>query len=62
MVGGRLMIEEDPLAVADDLSIDAEFYKWCTRTRPKKIVYFSSSASYPILQTHETIPDSKNQT
>ena len=54
MVGGRLMIEEDPLAVADDLSIDAQFYKWCTKTRPKKIVYFSSSASYPVsLQSYE---------
>ena len=54
MVGGRLMIEHDPLAVAEDLAIDADFYRWALRTRPKKNVFFSSSAAYPIsLQTRE---------
>jgi GDP-L-fucose synthase len=50
VVGGRLTIEGDPLAVATDLSIDAEFFNWLARspTRPGKIVYFSSSAAYPI--------------
>ena len=48
MVGGRLMIEERPLAVADDLSIDAAFWQWAARTRPKQSVCFSSSAAYPI--------------
>jgi GDP-L-fucose synthase len=53
MVGGRMMIEHDPLAVAEDLSIDAEFFRYCVSARPKKIVFFSSSAAYPIhLQTH----------
>ena len=28
MVGGRLMIENNPLAVADDLSIDAAYWQW----------------------------------
>ncbi len=48
MVGGRLMIERNPLVVADDLSIDAAFWQWANVARPKKTVCFSSSAAYPI--------------
>ena len=48
MVGGRAMIENKPLAVADDLSIDAEFWQWAERARPAKTLCFSSSAAYPI--------------
>lgn len=47
IVGGRETIEGKPLAVADNFSIDAEFFQWCLKTKPKKIVYFSSSAAYP---------------
>lgn len=48
MVGGRLMIEHNPLAVADDLAIDAMYWQWAKKTKPKKTLYFSSSAAYPI--------------
>lgn len=48
MVGGREMIEFNPLAVAEDLSIDAEFWNWAKRARPEKTICFSSSAAYPI--------------
>lgn len=48
MVGGRLMIENSPLAVADDLSIDAEYWQWAKNTKPRKTICFSSSAAYPI--------------
>ena len=48
VVGGRETIEREPLKVAVDLSIDAEFFQFVMRTQPKKIVYFSSSAAYPI--------------
>jgi nucleoside-diphosphate-sugar epimerase len=48
MVGGRLMIEFDPLAVAEDLAIDADFYRYVLRIKPAKAVFFSSSAAYPI--------------
>lgn len=52
VVGGRATIEGSPLSVAVDLSIDAELFGWAIRTKPKKLVYFSSSAAYPIaLQT-----------
>ncbi|HEX4146767.1 MAG TPA: NAD-dependent epimerase/dehydratase family protein [Pirellulales bacterium] len=48
MVGGRLMIENNPLAVADDLAIDAAYWQWAKVAKPKKSVCFSSSAAYPI--------------
>jgi len=48
IVGGRESIEGRPLAVADNLSIDSEFFQWCLKTQPHKVVYFSSSAAYPI--------------
>lgn len=48
VIGGRKGIEGQPLAVAVDLSIDAEYFNWIERTRPTHAVYFSSSAAYPI--------------
>ncbi len=48
VVGGREMIENNPLAVADDLSIDAQYWQWAVRAKPAKNVVFSSSAAYPI--------------
>ena len=48
VVGGRKMIEGSPLALAVDLSIDAEMFGWAMRTEPGCITYFSSSAAYPI--------------
>jgi nucleoside-diphosphate-sugar epimerase len=48
VVGGREMIERNPLAVADDLSIDAEYWQWAMKAKPVKTVCFSSSAAYPI--------------
>lgn len=53
MVGGRAMIENRPLAVADDLAIDAEYWQWAERTRPAKTLCFSSSAAYPIKHQKE---------
>ena len=55
IVGGRIKIEDDPLEVAIDLAIDAEFFRWVTQAKPSpKVVYFSSSAVYPLeLQTRE---------
>ena len=48
IVGGRATIEGNPLAVAADLAIDADLFQWALRTRPGHLVYFSSSAAYPI--------------
>jgi nucleoside-diphosphate-sugar epimerase len=48
MVGGRQMIENNPLAVAEDLAIDSSYWRWAVGTRPAKSVCFSSSAAYPV--------------
>lgn len=56
IVGGRLNIDRDPLAVATNLSIDSELFHWITREKDfkPKLIYFSSSAVYPLeMQTEE---------
>ena len=54
IVGGRAKIDGDPIQVALDLSIDAEFFYWVTRHKPERVLYPSSSAAYPVnLQTEE---------
>ena len=47
IVGGRLTIDGQPLQVATDLAIDSDMFQWAMRTRPRRIVYYSSSAAYP---------------
>jgi GDP-L-fucose synthase len=53
IVGGRRVLDGDPLAVATDMSIDAELFNWIVRGKHMpKLIYFSSSAVYPAeLQT-----------
>ena len=46
MVGGRLMIEHNPIAIADDLSIDSQFWQWAVQTKPGKSICFSFGSSY----------------
>ncbi|VAW17865.1 NAD-dependent epimerase/dehydratase [hydrothermal vent metagenome] len=54
IVGGRAKIDGDPIMVALDLSIDAEFFYWISRHKPERVLYPSSSAAYPVnLQTEE---------
>lgn len=48
IVGGRLVIENNPIAVGIDLAIDAAMWEWAKIARPKKVICFSSSAAYPI--------------
>lgn len=54
IVGGRLTIEGDPMAIALDLSIDAEFFYWVCKHRPVRALYPSSSAAYPVNLQSET--------
>jgi nucleoside-diphosphate-sugar epimerase len=51
VVGGRQKIEGDPLAIAQNFAIDADFFRWvsCKPVKDQKIVYFSSSAVYPTM-------------
>jgi UDP-glucose 4-epimerase len=52
IVGGRSKIDGDPMMVALDLSIDAEFFYWICKTKQGNVLYPSSSAAYPVdLQT-----------
>ncbi|MFN1834412.1 NAD-dependent epimerase/dehydratase family protein [Balneola sp. MJW-20] len=52
IVGGRAKIDGDPMMVALDLSIDAEFFYWVCKQKPERVLYPSSSAAYPVdLQT-----------
>ena len=54
IVGGRVVIDGDPMMVALDLSIDAEFFYWACRYKPERVLYPSSSAAYPVnLQTED---------
>jgi nucleoside-diphosphate-sugar epimerase len=48
VVGGRRTIENNPLCVAQDLAIDADLFSWAAKTKPRKIIVFSSSAAYPV--------------
>ena len=54
IVGGRAKIDGDPMMVALDLAIDAEFFYWICNNKPERVLYPSSSAAYPIdLQTDD---------
>lgn len=49
VVGGRNVIDNDPLAVGIDLAIDSAFFLWAAKVgRPTRVLYASSSAAYPI--------------
>ncbi|HLZ66418.1 MAG TPA: NAD(P)-dependent oxidoreductase [Aliidongia sp.] len=48
IVGGREVIERQPLAVAEDLAIDAAYWRWAQKAQPGRSIMFSSSAAYPV--------------
>jgi UDP-glucose 4-epimerase len=50
VVGGRAIIDGDPIGVGIDLAIDASFFLWLVRNKDKigKVLYASSSAAYPV--------------
>ena len=48
IVEGRNAIDNEPIRVATNLSIDADFFNWALRTGQKKLICFSSAAAYPI--------------
>lgn len=55
IVGGRTTIDGEPLKVATDLAIDSDLFQWAVRARPGRVLYFSSSAAYPVaLQDRHT--------
>ena len=48
VVGGRAVIEGKPAMSAYSLELDACFFRWAAKAKPKQIIYMSSSAIYPI--------------
>lgn len=48
VIGGRAKIDGDPLAVAENLAIDSDMFRWAVRTKQPRIVYFSSAAVYGV--------------
>lgn len=48
IVGGRLVIDGNPMAVALDLALDALCFNWAVRSKPDRLLYASSSAAYPV--------------
>lgn len=53
-VGGRAAIDGNPLLFALNLELDAAMFDWAVRTGQKRVLYYSSSATYPVcLQTAE---------
>lgn len=56
-VGGRLDIENKAAFIgAYNVQLDGAMFEWALRTRPAHIVYWSSSAAYPIRKqlTHDS--------
>lgn len=55
-VGGRATIDGQPMALAHNLAADAALFEWALTTGQRRVLYFSSSAAYPVrLQTREHI-------
>jgi len=52
IVGGRAKIDGDPLAIATNMSLDVEAFRWALRTGVGRFVYWSSSAVYPVSLQH----------
>lgn len=52
-VGGRAAIDGEPRNLARNLALDSALFNWAVRTSQPRVVYFSSSAAYPVdLQAH----------
>jgi nucleoside-diphosphate-sugar epimerase len=47
-VGGRKTIDLEPSRLFNNIVLDSEMIQWALRTKPHKIVYYSSSAAYPM--------------
>lgn len=53
----RAAIDGRALAVgAGNLALDAAMFEWAARTRPGRVVYFSSSAAYPVGMQAGNVP------
>lgn len=65
-VGGRAMIDGVPDVLSANVELDAALFRWALKVKPGRILYFSSSAVYPVylqaeyaaaLPTHRTLKE-----
>lgn len=63
-VGGRKTIDLAPHKLFNNFSLDSELFQWALKTKPSKIIYYSSSAVYPMklqddweIGPHEGLPN-----
>lgn len=57
-VGGRAAIDGEPRLLARNLALDAGLFDWAIRSGQHQVLYFSSSAAYPVdLQDDLARPD-----
>lgn len=47
-VGGRAAIDGEPRLLARNVDLDAEMFDWAVETGQRRVLYFSSSAAYPV--------------
>lgn len=47
VIGGRETINDQPIRIATDLAIDADFFNWVVSAEPERLLYASSSSAYP---------------
>lgn len=47
-VGGRKVIDLSPHKLFNNFNLDSELFQWALRTKPEAIIYYSSSAAYPM--------------
>lgn len=47
-VGGRTAIDGEPRLLAKNLELDSAMFDWAVRTGQRRVLYFSSSAAYPV--------------
>jgi nucleoside-diphosphate-sugar epimerase len=47
-VGGRAAIDGQPRLLAKNLELDSAMFDWAYRTGQRRVLYFSSSAAYPV--------------
>lgn len=56
-VGGRAAIDSKHGLFAKNLELDAAMFDWAVRTKQRRVVYYSSSAAYPVdLQSDLALP------
>jgi nucleoside-diphosphate-sugar epimerase len=61
-VGGRARIDGETTLLALNVELDSRLFEWAVRTGQKRVLYFSSSAAYPVsLQRIECVKRVKLQ-